>query len=175
MRMKWYCELSTLLLKENPDGGSFDGLRVQLKQRVIDLYKALLLYLIKSVCSCYRSRVLAFFRDTIKLDDRGNLKAVQDAGDTLCRDSDAYNNQQITFHLGQLVHITKDREMELLRDIRRTLQKQLPGQMSREDRQCIQDLRLTDPRHDKVRIEQTKGGLLADSYKWILDHPDFQK
>jgi hypothetical protein len=86
-----------------------------------------------------------------------------------------YNNQQITSHLGQLVHITKDQEMELLRDIRRTLQKQLPGQMSREDRQCIQDLRLTDPRHDKVRIEQTKGGLLADSYKWILDHPDFQK
>jgi hypothetical protein len=65
--------------------------------------------------------------------------------------------------------------MELLRDIRRTLQEQLLGQMSREDRQCIQDLRLTDPRHDKVRIEQTKGGLLADSYKWILDHPDFQK
>jgi DNA replication protein DnaC len=36
-------------------------------------------------------------------------------------------------------------------------------------------LRSTDPRDDKERIEQSKGGLLKDSYKWILDHPDFQQ
>ncbi|KAI8654220.1 NACHT domain-containing protein [Fusarium sp. Ph1] len=41
--------------------------------------------------------------------------------------------------------------------------------------QCLKDLRLTDPRDDKVRIKETKGGLLKDSYKWILDHPDFQR
>ncbi|KAH7117476.1 hypothetical protein EDB81DRAFT_892342 [Dactylonectria macrodidyma] len=29
------------------------------------------------------------------------------------------------------------------------------------------------PRDDKTRIEQTKGGLLKDSYKWVLDHEDF--
>ncbi|EXL65105.1 hypothetical protein FOPG_18657 [Fusarium oxysporum f. sp. conglutinans race 2 54008] len=40
---------------------------------------------------------------------------------------------------------------------------------------CITDLRLTDPRHDKTRIEQTKGGLLKDSYRWILDHEDFRR
>ena len=39
---------------------------------------------------------------------------------------------------------------------------------------CLADLRLTDPRDDKTRIEQTKGGLLKDSYKWVLDHDDFQ-
>ncbi|RYO99933.1 hypothetical protein DL765_010917 [Monosporascus sp. GIB2] len=39
--------------------------------------------------------------------------------------------------------------------------------------QCLADLRSTDPRHDKKRIEQTKGGLLRDSYRWILDHHDF--
>ncbi|KAI0439903.1 quinon protein alcohol dehydrogenase-like superfamily [Xylaria telfairii] len=36
-------------------------------------------------------------------------------------------------------------------------------------------LRLTDPRDDKTRIEQQKGGLLYDSYKWILNHEDFQR
>src|SRR5437763_7689769 len=36
-------------------------------------------------------------------------------------------------------------------------------------------MRLTDPRHDKMRIEQTKGGLLKGSYKWILENPDFQR
>lgn len=40
---------------------------------------------------------------------------------------------------------------------------------------CIQDLRLTDPRDDKKRIEDTKGGLLEDSYHWILENSDFQQ
>lgn len=39
---------------------------------------------------------------------------------------------------------------------------------------CLRDLRTTDPRDDKTRIEETKGGLLEDSYRWILEHSDFQ-
>ncbi|KAF2174469.1 hypothetical protein K469DRAFT_708943 [Zopfia rhizophila CBS 207.26] len=39
----------------------------------------------------------------------------------------------------------------------------------------IQDLRITDPRDDKKRIEDTKGGLLIDSYRWILENSDFQR
>jgi hypothetical protein len=38
---------------------------------------------------------------------------------------------------------------------------------------CLQDLRPTDPRDDKKRIEDTKGGLLEDSYRWILKNSDF--
>ena len=40
---------------------------------------------------------------------------------------------------------------------------------------CLRDLRPTDPRDDKKRIEETKGGLLKDSYRWILDNADFQR
>jgi len=40
---------------------------------------------------------------------------------------------------------------------------------------CLADLRSTDPRDDKARIEQTKGGLLRDAYKWILGHGDFRR
>ncbi|KAL5085552.1 hypothetical protein Trisim1_012506 [Trichoderma cf. simile WF8] len=39
---------------------------------------------------------------------------------------------------------------------------------------CLVDLRTTDPRDDKTRIEETKGNLLKDSYCWILEHADFQ-
>lgn len=46
--------------------------------------------------------------------------------------------------------------------------------MLAENTECIQNLRLTDPRDDKKRIENTKGGLLRDSYKWILQNHDFQ-
>ncbi|KAF4447980.1 hypothetical protein F53441_8571 [Fusarium austroafricanum] len=34
-------------------------------------------------------------------------------------------------------------------------------------------LRSTDPREDKDRIEQINGGLLKDSYAWIIENPDF--
>jgi hypothetical protein len=44
-----------------------------------------------------------------------------------------------------------------------------------EDRECIRHLRLTDPRDDKKRIEEIKGGLLEDSYHWILENSDFQQ
>ncbi|KAL5371773.1 hypothetical protein DPSP01_014016 [Paraphaeosphaeria sporulosa] len=40
---------------------------------------------------------------------------------------------------------------------------------------CVQDIRHTDPRDDKKRIEETKGGLLANSYRWVLDNATFQQ
>ncbi|KAF1833888.1 hypothetical protein BDW02DRAFT_589290 [Decorospora gaudefroyi] len=40
---------------------------------------------------------------------------------------------------------------------------------------CVRDMRHTDPRYDKQRIEHTKGGLLADSYRWVLDNTTFQQ
>ncbi|KAL6906598.1 NACHT domain-containing protein [Trichoderma evansii] len=44
-----------------------------------------------------------------------------------------------------------------------------------EKANCLSDLRITDPRHDKIRIESTKGGLLEESYNWIFEHKDFQQ
>ncbi|KAF6805912.1 vegetative incompatibility protein het-e-1, partial [Colletotrichum plurivorum] len=41
------------------------------------------------------------------------------------------------------------------------------------DTNLLADLRVTDPRDDKKRIQQTKGGLLKDSYVWVLQNPDF--
>jgi hypothetical protein len=146
-RMNWYWNLSGLLLQENiVDGGSSEGLRYQLEIRIIDLYKALLTY-----------------------------QSVQDAENLVRQYSDAYNTQQIRFYLQQLVDTAKNQETKLLQDVHRVLQDQASMQLVREDHQCLKDLRLTDPRDDKTRIEKTKGGLLDDSYQWILNHPDFRQ
>ncbi|KAF2022931.1 NACHT-domain-containing protein [Setomelanomma holmii] len=40
---------------------------------------------------------------------------------------------------------------------------------------CVQDIRHTDPRDDKKRIEDMKGGLLADSYRWVLNNTAYQQ
>ena len=39
----------------------------------------------------------------------------------------------------------------------------------------IQDLCPSNPRDDKKRIEETKGGLLAGAYRWVLDNNTFQQ
>jgi hypothetical protein len=42
-------------------------------------------------------------------------------------------------------------------------------------KRCVQDIYSTDPRDDMKRIEETKGGLLAESYRWVLDNTTFQQ
>ncbi|KAI0454980.1 beta transducin-like protein HET-D2Y [Xylaria acuta] len=44
-----------------------------------------------------------------------------------------------------------------------------------KENDCLRHLRRTNPRHDKARIEETKGGLLEDVYRWILDHDDYKE
>ncbi|KAK0715232.1 beta transducin-like protein HET-D2Y, partial [Lasiosphaeris hirsuta] len=45
-------------------------------------------------------------------------------------------------------------------------------EISKHDR-YLANLHSTDPRLDKKRIEEAKGGLLANAYRWVLDSPDF--
>lgn len=42
------------------------------------------------------------------------------------------------------------------------------------DEKCLRDLRITDPRDDKKRIEREKGGLLEASYSWIINNEQFR-
>jgi hypothetical protein len=43
------------------------------------------------------------------------------------------------------------------------------------DQACLRDLRTTNPYDDKERIKKTNGGLLRDSYRWILENEAFRK
>ncbi|EFQ96932.1 vegetative incompatibility protein HET-E-1 [Nannizzia gypsea CBS 118893] len=40
---------------------------------------------------------------------------------------------------------------------------------------CLEHLRITDPRHDKRRIERTAGGLLKDAYQWVLSCDEYHQ
>jgi hypothetical protein len=63
-------------------------------------------------------------------------------------------------------------------DADRRLRKEIDGSMKStelKDKDCLRDLHVTDPRDDKTRIEQTKGGLSADVYHWILENDDFKQ
>lgn len=44
-----------------------------------------------------------------------------------------------------------------------------------KNKECLRHLYVTDPRADKIRIEETNGGLIPDSYHWILENSDFKR
>ncbi|KAH8692058.1 WD40-repeat-containing domain protein [Talaromyces proteolyticus] len=44
-----------------------------------------------------------------------------------------------------------------------------------EDQRCLQDVFLSHPDDDRRRIEAIKGGLLDDSFRWILDNAEYQR
>lgn len=171
-RMDWYCALTEHLLNEDCVKESLEMILPQLEMKVLALYKALLLYQMKSVCSYYRQQGLVFLRNLVSWDDWDNdLKTVEDAEATLQKDSDQYNKFHVKSALAQLVERAKSME-ELLGDIHRTLrefltlQKEL--QLDEIDRKCRWDLRVVDPRDDMKKIENKKDILLPEAYEWVL-------
>ncbi|PHH51169.1 Vegetative incompatibility protein HET-E-1 [Ceratocystis fimbriata CBS 114723] len=46
--------------------------------------------------------------------------------------------------------------------------------LDEDDKKCLSDLFVTDPSMDKRDIEEKKGGLLRDCYKWIIEHAYFK-
>ncbi|ETS00305.1 hypothetical protein M419DRAFT_84267, partial [Trichoderma reesei RUT C-30] len=79
-RMDWYWSLADRLFRggECTDDSKASSLQDAMCSRLVELYKELLAFQIKSICSFHRNRGLAFLRDMAKLDDwESNLQAVQ--------------------------------------------------------------------------------------------------
>ncbi|PHH64812.1 hypothetical protein CDD81_3878 [Ophiocordyceps australis] len=177
-RTAWYWNLATLLLDENTAERSKE-LRDELEAHIIQLYQKLLLYQMRSVCLYHKNRASIVLGDTIKVHDWANqLKDIQDAEAVVKKDAEQYSTEQIKANLEQLATTAQSREMKL-EAIHATMQEQVKLDEKRhqdgEDKQCLKDLCVTDPRDDKERIQETKGGLLKDSYSWIFDNTDFRQ
>ncbi|CAK7233203.1 hypothetical protein SEUCBS140593_008524 [Sporothrix eucalyptigena] len=98
--MKWYSSLSKLLLDDNTSGKDerFAEIRGLLADRILDLYKTLLKYIIKSI---------------LKLDDwSGSLADVTNAENSLKEAANAFGVRQANSYLGLLVnmHLSKEQD-----------------------------------------------------------------
>ncbi|KAM5357116.1 hypothetical protein ACJZ2D_016601 [Fusarium nematophilum] len=178
-RMEWYWNLVSLLLDENKAEQSSAGLRAQLEKHVVQLYEKLLSYQMKSVCLYHRNWAAVIGRDMLKIDDwAGRLSEIQEVEAAVQRDMEQYNTEESKNYLRDLAVAARSQEAKL-QDIHSAIEDQTRQQEKRyqDDKydKCMQDLHVTDPREDKKRIQDTKGGLLRDSYRWILDHADFQR
>ncbi|KAH7113468.1 hypothetical protein B0J13DRAFT_460790, partial [Dactylonectria estremocensis] len=177
--MNWYWNLVCLLLDENRAEISCAGLRDELENHIVRLYQKLLLYQMWSVCLYHRNWAAVVLRDVFRLDDwASRLSDIQNDEAAVQRDSEQYNTEQSKAYLRDLAIAASSQEMKL-QAIYLAIQDQTRQQEKRhqddKDKQCLKDLRETDPRDDKTRIQDTKGGLLRDSYRWILDHDDFRR
>ncbi|QYT02345.1 hypothetical protein H0G86_009351 [Trichoderma simmonsii] len=69
-------------------------------------------------------------------------------------------------------------EKSMSHQIRNCLEKLVALQVNnleKQDRDCLRDLYITNPRNDKERLLDTKGGLLPDSYTWAVESAMFQQ
>jgi hypothetical protein len=169
-RMDWYCLLTDHLRdSENEDK---IAVRKQLEQKVVELYKAILLYQMKSVCSYYRNQYKEFVRNLVDLKAwDGARTSVETAEETLKEDWEQYRNLQATGLWGNLVKLT-EKNQSLLMDISQTLEKVISLQkgirMDDEYQNCLRDLRVVNPQDDMMRIVAAKEELLEDTNEWIF-------
>jgi hypothetical protein len=172
--MDWYCALTEHLLNENnvAAGKDFQAVLRQLEKGIVELYRALLQYQMKSVCSYYRNQGLVFLRGILNLDDwDGDLKLVTDAEATVQNDAAQSFQEQTKTSLGKLVEHAEGMERRLgdiHQDIRDFISLQKDARRDNVEAACRRDLRVVDPQHDMERIEKSKDKLLDDAYKWIL-------
>lgn len=151
--MEWYSSLSTPLLDSQ---SPHDALQDQLKKRIISLYRKLLIYLIKAICYLFKKSAVIVLGDMIKLYDwDSGLKALKDAEQGLRGDISVFHHTAMTQSLNELVVSTKNREQ------------------SEQEVQCLRHLLLSDPRHDKERIKDTKGGLFEGASSWIFHNEQY--
>ncbi|OAQ74440.1 Vegetative incompatibility protein HET-E-1 [Purpureocillium lilacinum] len=179
-RMEWYCALTVHLLEDDSvmirDETHTAVLR-QLEEKVLALYKALLLYQMKSVCCYYRHQGYVFLRALANLDDwDADLKTVNDAEETVRADWEQYNKIRGKNTLSQVLNRAQEMQ-RLLGDIQQTLQDFVVQQKAvrRDDVEaaCRRDLCVVDPQHDMERIQSNKDDLFEDAYKWILQTDEY--
>ncbi|KAF4449999.1 WD domain protein [Fusarium austroafricanum] len=178
-RMEWYWEMSRLLLDEDRPSQSSRPLRSRLETHVISLYGKLLLYEMKSVVLYHRSQFGVFMRDLPKLDDwEAQLKDIKDAEAAVERDASQYNTLEMRSSLQDIstsASVSERKLHEILLEHEQQGAWQQKVHLEEKDNECLRDLRITNPQDDKETIIKAKGGLLMESYSWVMENESYQQ
>ncbi|VUC28719.1 unnamed protein product [Clonostachys rosea] len=120
--------------------------------------------------------------DNVKAAKGSNLKSLTSSGKRIPVDSllgalseftkEADSNEDLWTCL---IKELKGRELGLKVAIENQTEKLIRFQMDGKDEKCLQDLLVINPEDHKALIERTKGGLLEDAYRWILQHEGYSK
>ncbi|KAF0637062.1 hypothetical protein FPSE5266_06951 [Fusarium pseudograminearum] len=174
-KIQEYMSLSDYLVDDN---GLQSDLHRKLEKDTVELYKALLSYQIKSIYCFHKNELKRFFRNVFKIDDWSNqLDAIKAAESLVWEDVKKFQNQVMVDHLRKQSSDAQSslRALtEMSMGMRHLIRDQQEREIEKDNKECRQHLKQTDPSLDKERILDTKGNLLRESYGWVIDHPQFQ-
>lgn len=171
-RVEWYWNLAPLLLDQNTSGHPTAKLQKSLETKIGELYQQLILYQLRSICLYHRNWAATILRDTIKFDDwAGQLAEIKNLESDVQTHIDQYSSADMRSKL-QGLKSTADEFLSVFQIFTRQQDERYHND---KDDECLAHLLVTDSRDDKKRIEEKKGGLLHDSYSWILEHDDFRR
>ena len=182
--VQWYWELSDLLDADGADE-STTKLQELLEKHIISLYKKLLVYQMQSVCLYNKRWAAVIVRDLVKLDDwKDKVESIKKAEEAIREKIKQKNSEVLKSRLaridGKLGHLRLDVQAvtSAVGGVESAVKEQTQGLLKihydDKDNACLKDLHIVNPQTHKQRLEKTKGGLLKDSYRWILDHDDFR-
>lgn len=173
-RMDWYYALTGHLLERNSTSNSLESVLIQLKPKVLDLYKAILLYQMKSVISYYKHQGVVFARALANLDNwDGDLEDVKTAEKVLLDDWKVYDQIMAQKLSERLIELTENMGKQL-GDISETLRdftdRQEKMRVADENRKYLDLFSVANPQDDMERIIGNKNEDLRDDvYKWIFE------
>lgn len=159
--------------------GTTGIIRSSMESEIIRLYQMLLEYQIRSVCSRHHTWLRNAGINMLRINNwEAKLESIQNEERLVSENMKQYNSEIVKSHLQRLLENAQSQE-ETLAEIQETIEHGHKQAERRHrdvmDNACLRDLCATDPRADKQRIEEMKGGLLKDSYSWIIQHEDFQR
>ncbi|KAK5631464.1 hypothetical protein RRF57_007178 [Xylaria bambusicola] len=176
-RMDWYCALSEHLLGSDGLAKSLEPVTQQLEAAVLTLYRALLLYQIKSACYYYQHRVQIIVRGLANWDDwDADLQQVKDAEATVETMSSQYHReyQKSILHQTLMNGIEREKRLgDVHQDLQGLVNQQREIWANTQNEKCLQDLFVIDPRHRMRIIDEKKGGLLTDACQWIFQTEEY--
>ncbi|KAH6888553.1 hypothetical protein B0T10DRAFT_573325 [Thelonectria olida] len=178
-RVEWYWELALLLLDPGKVDESMAKLQGFVRRRIVNLYKQLLLYQMQSVCLYSRHWASVIVRDIFKVDDwQAKIDSIKEMEEAIRKDVNQHDSEVLKSQLRMI-----DDKMGYLREDVKAVESAVQEQTQEirqihhdeKDQECLRELHVVNPDAHKKEIEKTKGGLLKDSYGWILEHDDFRK
>jgi WD40 repeat protein len=180
-RMDWYCAIiGHLLHTSNTDAMdiSIELVVEKLKPKVLELYKAILLYQMRAVHSYYRNQGWNFLLQTWNFDDWDDALAdIDKLENSLLNDWGTYDRARAASVRSEQLDLTRKIE-DHVADIRQTLKDHFDQQNKRyrdkEVNKLLSDLCVVNPQDDVKRIENEKEELIEDSYKWILEDNNYK-
>ncbi|KAM0520640.1 hypothetical protein ACHAPE_003037 [Trichoderma viride] len=176
-QMRYYVTLGDLLLTAYFAAAQ----RNELVDRLVDLYTLIIDFQVRSILRFYRSRTKNALRGSIKYDGWGSkVEDIQKVDKDFVKKLNTAISGSSLQKLTNLIQSTEsshkvlDSLVDISRNSMRFVEKMDQRMSDAENNACLRSLGVK-PRHHKMRIEGEKGGLLRDSYYWILSHVDFQK